>query len=127
MEALVYTKDDKEYETIKDVLETEAELIDVYRETTEEQSSFSHEYDIVVVALGGAQGMELVLEYSRRFYDTRLIWITDDSYFAGTAIRHHIYDFIQRPYDRVTIEGSIKNAVKDCPNRYRWNNRVSSR
>ena len=99
MEALVYTKDDSEYEKIRTMLEAEAGLIDVYRDPLNGHNYFSHEYDIVVVALNGARGMELVLEYSRRFDMTLVVWITDDPYFAGTAIRQHIYDFIERPYN----------------------------
>lgn len=120
MEALVYTKDDNEYEKIKTMLESEAELIDVYRDPLNGHNYFSHEYDIVVVALNGAQGMELALEYSRRFDMTLLIWITDDPYFAGTAIRQHIYDFIERPYDDGKLLETIRSVIPRCLNRYKW-------
>ncbi len=120
MEALVYTKDDNEYEKIKTMLESEAELIDVYRDPLNGHNYFSHEYDIVVVALNGAQGMELALEYSRRFDMTLLIWITDDPYFAGTAIRQHIYDFIERPYDDGKLRETIRSVIPRCLNRYKW-------
>ena len=120
MEALVYTKDDSEYEKIRTMLEAEAGLIDVYRDPLNGHNYFSHEYDIVVVALNGARGMELVLEYSRRFDMTLVVWITDDPYFAGTAIRQHIYDFIERPYDDETLRETIHSVIPRCPNRYKW-------
>ena len=120
MEALVYTKDDSEYEKIRTMLEAEAGLIDVYRDPLNGHNYFSHEYDIVVVALNGARGMELVLEYSRRFDMTLVVWITDDPYFAGTAIREHIYDFIERPYDDDRLRETIRAVIPRCPNRYKW-------
>ncbi len=120
MEALVYTSDDKEYEKIKDLLEAGSDLAEVYRDPLNGHNYFSHEYDVVVVALNGAQGMELVLEYSRRFEDTRIIWITDDQYFAKTAIRRHIYDFIERPYDDERLNGSVLEAIRQCPNKHVW-------
>lgn len=39
-----------------------------------------HKYDIVVVGVDGAQGMELVCAYRERFGDALVIWITDQSY-----------------------------------------------
>jgi len=120
VEALVYTEDSSEYEKIKSMLENEAELIDVYRDPLNGHNYFSHEYDIVVVALNGARGMELVLEYSRRFEMTLLIWITDDPYFAKTAIRQHIYDFLERPYDDGKLCETIRSVIPRCPNRYKW-------
>ena len=120
MEALVYTKDDNEYEKIRTMLEAEADLIDVYRDPFSGHNYYSHEYDIVVVALNGARGMELVLEYNRRFDKTQVIWITDDPYFAGTAIREHIYDFLERPYDDEKLRETIHSVIPRCPNRYKW-------
>ena len=109
-----FTFEDKqvEFEKIKTMLESEAEQITVHRDPLNGHSYFSHGYNIVVVALNGAQGMELVLEYSRRFGDTLVIWITDDPYFAGTAIRQHIYEFLERPYDDFRLRGTIKKAVQ---------------
>ena len=35
-----------------------------------------------------------MLAYAQRFPDTNIIWITDDPFFAGIALRKHIYDFM---------------------------------
>ena len=51
---------------------------------------YDHGYDVVVVALKGAEGMEVMLAYAERFPDTNIIWITDDPFFAGIALRNHI-------------------------------------
>ncbi|MBQ9483213.1 MAG: hypothetical protein IJU82_03395 [Ruminiclostridium sp.] len=114
MDALVYTKDDTEFEKIETMFRSETEHIDLYRDPLNGHSYFSHDYNIVVIALNGAQGMELVLEYSRRFDNTLVIWITDDPYFAGTAIRQHIYEFIERPYDDTKLRKVIKSALRRC-------------
>ena len=120
MEALVYTKDDNEYDKIKQLFEAESSLVDVYRDPLNGHGYYSHEYDVVVVALNGAQGMEFVLEHNRRFDDTHIIWITDDPYFAGTAIRQHINEFIERPYDNERLKAAIHEAIRLCPNRNVW-------
>lgn len=127
VEALIFTRDNNEYNNIKQLLETESSLIEVYRDPLNGHCHFNHEYDIVVVALNGAQGMELVLEYSRRFDDTHIIWITDDPYFAGTAIRQHIYDFIERPYDTERLKNAVHEAIQLCPNRNVWKHDASRR
>ena len=127
MEALIFTRDNNEYDNIKQLLEAESSVIDVYRDPLNGHNHFEYEYDIVIVALNGAQGMELVLEYSRRFDDTHIIWITDDPYFAGTAIRRHIYDFIERPYDSEKLRSVVREAVQLCPNRNVWKHNANRR
>ena len=98
MDAVIYTKDDTEYNRLSTALQEESELMDVYRDPLDGHGHFDYAYDMVVVALEGAQGMETVLEWSRRYPDTQIIWITSDRYFAGMATRQHIHDFILRPY-----------------------------
>ena len=120
MEAIVYTRNDDEYDLIKTTLENEAGLIDVDRHPLNGHKRFDHGYDVAVVALKGAEGMEVMLEYASRFPDTNVIWITDDPFFAGIAIRNHIYDFIERPYSKERLEQSIRDVIERCPNRNRW-------
>ena len=120
MEAIVYTRNDDEYDLIKTTLENEAGLIDVDRHPLNGHTRFDHGYDVAVVALKGAEGMEVMLEYASRFPDTNVIWITDDPFFAGIAIRNHIYDFIERPYSKERLEQSIRDVIERCPNRNRW-------
>ena len=120
MDAIVYTRDDNEYNLIKTTLENEAGLIDVDRHPLNGHKRFDHGYDVAVVALKGAEGMEVMLEYAGRFPDTNIIWITEDPFFAGIAIRNHIYDFIERPYSKERLEQSIRDVIERCPNRNRW-------
>ena len=120
MEAIIYTRDDSEYTFFKNTLEKEAKLIDVERARLNGHKRYDYEYDVVVVALEGAEGMEVVLEYSQRFRDTNIIWVTSDPFFAGTAMRNHIFDFIERPFARERIEKSIRDVVPKCPKRTVW-------
>ena len=120
MDAIVYTKDDKEYAFFKSVLEMEAKLVDVERAALNGHKRYDYEYDVVIVALEGAEGMEVVLEYAQRFPDTNVIWVTSDPYFAGMAMRHHIFDFIERPFEKERIEQSIQEVIPKCRNRNRW-------
>ena len=120
MDAIIYTRDSKEFELLKAALEKEINQIDVEEAVLNGHKRYDHGYDIVVVALEGAEGMEVVLEYTERFVDTNIIWITSDPFFAGTAIRRHIYDFIKRPYDEERVRKSIEEVIPLCPNRNRW-------
>ena len=58
MEAIVYTRDDKEYNLIKTILENEAELIDIDRHPLNGHKRYDHGYDVAVVALKGAEVSE---------------------------------------------------------------------
>ena len=120
MEAIVYTRDDGEYGLIKAFLEKETGSMKVERAELSGHKRYDKEYDVAVVALNGAEGMEVMLEHAKRFPDTQIIWVTEDPFFAGMAMRTHIYDFIERPYDTERIERSIREAIALSPNRNRW-------
>ena len=120
MEAVIYTKDDEEYQSICDILEKEAELIDIYRDPLDGFCHYEHEYDLVVVALEGARGMNEVEAISGRHPDTQIIWITSDADFASVAIRRHIHDFIVRPFTKERFAKSVKEVLPKCPHRYEW-------
>ena len=120
MDAIIYTKEDTEYDLLKGILEREARLVNVKRAQLNGHKRYDHEYDVAVIALEGAEGMEVVLEYAQRFPDTKVIWVTSDAFFAGVAMRNHIYDFIQRPYDKERLIISIRDVIERCPNRNVW-------
>ena len=120
MEAVIYTKSDKEYQSLSDILEKEAELIDIYRDPLDGFCHYEHEYDLVVVALEGARGMNEVEAISGRYPDTQIIWITGDKDFASVAIRRHIHDFIVRPFTEERFAKSVKDVLPKCPHRYEW-------
>ena len=120
MEAIVYTKDDEEYALLKGLLEDRALAAEVLRAENDGHKRYDRSYDIVIVALEGAEGMEVVLEYSKRFPDANIIWVTSDRYFAGTAMRSRVCDFVERPYEPGRIGDSITKAVNNCPDRYEF-------
>ncbi len=120
MEAIIYEKNEEEYKMFCDVLENEAELIDIYRDPMDGFSHYEHEYDLVVVALEGARGMNVVDSISERYPDTQIIWITSDKDFASVAIKNHIHDFIVRPFTKERIIRSVREVLPKCPHRYEW-------
>ena len=61
MEAVIYEKNEEEYKMLCNILEKEAELIDIYRDPADGFCHYEHEYDLVVVALEGAKGMNVFL------------------------------------------------------------------
>ncbi len=120
MEAVIYEKNDEEYKMLCSILEKEAELIDIYRDPADGFCHYEHEYDLVVVALEGAKGMNVVESLSEHYPDTQIIWITSDEDFVSVAIRHHIHDFIVRPFTQERISRSVREVIPKCPHRHEW-------
>ena len=120
MEAVIYTKDDEEYRAFSNIMEKEAELIDIYRDPLDGFCHYEHEYDLAVVALEGARGMNEVQAISEHYPDTQIIWITSDGDFASVAIHRHIHDFIVRPFTEERFAKSVRDVLPKCPHRYEW-------
>ena len=71
-----------------------------------------HEYDIAVVGVDGAFGMELVCKYREMYGNTLVVWITDDRYFAGVAIRTRVFGFIVRPLEETQFQEVARKIVE---------------
>ncbi len=112
MNSVIYTRDDREYESYKALICRLGENEQVSRAELNGHKTYKVVYDLVIVALDGAEGMEVVREYSLRFNDTRIIWISNDPFFSGFALRNHIYDFITRPVDSSWLEHSVREAAR---------------
>ena len=120
MEAVIYTKDDEEYRAFSNIMEKEAERIDIYRDPLDGFCHYEHEYDLAVVALEGARDMNEVQAISEHYPDTQIIWITSDGDFASVAIHRHIHDFIVRPFTEERFPKSVRNVLPKCLHRYEW-------
>ena len=112
MEALVYTRDDREYGMLSRIFAEELPGAAVARGILDGHMHMEKEYDVVVVDMGGAEGMEYVCKYREVYGDTLVVWITDDRYFARVAIRLHVFDFIIRPLEETKFRESLKR-IKD--------------
>ncbi len=120
MDALLYTRDDGEFATLARVLREEAGLVNVYRDPLDGHWRLDHAYDLVVVALEGAEGMEAVRQQRERHPESLVIWITGDRYFAGEAIRRRVFDFILRPLEEERFRQAVRDSVPLCPYRTCW-------
>lgn len=112
MDTLIYTRDDQEYEMLSGIFGEESLGVIVTRGLLDGHYHVEREYDIVVVSINGAEGMKLVCKYRELYGNTLVIWITDDSYFAGVVIRLHIFDFIVHPLEGERFRESLKK-IKD--------------
>ena len=112
MNTVVYTRDTSEFESYQSLIGQVTESDNITRVEPDGPKTYKIVYDLVIVALDGAEGMEVVREYSIRFPKTRVIWISNDAFFAGYALRNHIYDFITRPVDRSWLEHSVREAAR---------------
>lgn len=108
MDALIYTRDDREYEMLSGIFGEELPGAAATRGLLDGHYHLDKEYDVVVVDIGGAEGMELVCRYRELYGNTLVAWITDDGYFAGMAIRLHIFDFIVRPLEGQRFRESLR-------------------
>lgn len=108
MDAVIYTEDDREYEMLSAALADESPGATVTRGVLDGHFHLGERYDVAVVDMDGAQGMELVCKYRELYGGTLVIWITDDSYFAGVAIRTHIFDFLVRPLTELRFRESLR-------------------
>lgn len=120
MDALIYTRDDEEYATLARILREEAGPIDLFRDPLDGHGHYEYAYDIVVSALEGAQGMIQVEEWTNRYPDVQVLWITGDPYFAGVAIRQRAGDFITRPYGEDRFRQAVRRALPNCVRRNQW-------
>lgn len=108
MDAIIYTTDGQEYEMLSGILEEESPGIMVSRGVIDREYHLEREYDVVVVGINGALGMELVCKYRELYGNTLVIWITDDPYFARVAIRTHSFDFIVRPLEETRFREPLR-------------------
>lgn len=108
MDAVIYTKDEQEYEMLSGILADEMPGAVAWPGPMDGHYHMEKRYDVAVVGVDGAQGMELVCKYRELYGSTLVIWITDDRYFAGVAIRTHIFDFIVRPLEGLRFREAVR-------------------
>lgn len=115
MNGVVFTEDAGEYELLARLMSEIIPDISLRHEVSDERFRMTENTgcDVAVVAIDGALGMEIVQEHRYRYPNTQLIWITDDKYFAGVAIRQHIFDFIVRPIPEVRFTETIKRLADE--------------
>ena len=112
MDAVIYTESGQEYEMLSGILEYESPGIMVSRGIMDGSFHLEHEYDIAVVGVDGAFGMELVCKYREMYGNTLVVWITDDRYFAGVAIQTRVFGFIVRPLEETQFQEVARKIVE---------------
>ena len=118
MDAVIYTESDSEFDTLAAILLEEN--FAAARDPLDEHGHYEYAYDIAVVALEGARGMEIVRNWAERFRQTRIIWITGDPYFAGMAMEQRVHDFITRPYTPDRFRDAVRRARPMCSDTRLW-------
>ncbi len=109
--AVIYTKDDAEYVSMAGILREESERMDVFRDPLDGHGHYDYPYDMIVVALEGAKGMNTVLEWSERYPDVKIIWLTSDPDFLSVAFRRHLSAFLVRPFNEEEFRRSARNVL----------------
>lgn len=112
MNAVIYTKDNQEYLSMAEILREESDRMDVFRDPLDGHGHCDYPYDVVVVALEGARGMNTVLEWSERYPNTGIIWLTSDPYFARIAFQRHLSGFLVRPFHEAEFREAVGYAIR---------------
>lgn len=73
MNTVIYTKDDSEYVSMAEILRDESDRMDVFRDPLDGHGHYNYPYDMIVVALEGARGMNTVVEWSDRYPNAKII------------------------------------------------------
>ncbi len=115
MNAVIYTKDDMEYASMAGILKDESDRMDVFRDPLDGHGHYDYPYDMIVVALEGAKGMNTVLEWSERYPDAKIIWLTNDPDFLSVAFKRHLSGFLIRPFN----EEEFRKSARDILNKTR--------
>lgn len=111
MDAVIYTHSDLEYSAMKQLLHEEANSVTVFRDPLDGHGHYGYAFDLVIIALNGARGMNEVVEWADRYPDTQIIWITSDEEFVSVAIQKEICDFLIRPYTEMQFRKSVRSAI----------------
>lgn len=115
MNGVVFTESKSEYEWLARLMREIIFDISLRHEINDEHFRMTENSgcDIAVIAIDGALGMEIVQEHRYRYPNAKVIWITDDKYFAGVAIRQHIFDFIVRPVPEIRFREAIQRVADE--------------
>lgn len=114
MNGVVFTESKEEYEMLAGLMRETISNISLRHEKNDENFRMEDlNCDVAVVAIDGALGMEIVQEHRFRYPDAKVIWITNDKYFAGVAIRQHIFDFIVRPIPKPRFIESLERLADE--------------
>lgn len=111
MNAVIYTQDDREYASMAEILREESDQMDVFRDPLDGHAHYDYPYDIIIVALEGAKGMNTALEWSQRRPASGVIWLTGDRDFARIAIRHRLPGFLVRPFDGDAFRKTVREII----------------
>lgn len=114
MKGVVFTESEEEYKLLSKIMHESISEIFIKHELNDEKFRMENlGCDIAVVAINGALGMEIVQEHRYRYPEAKVIWITDDKYFAGVAIRQHIFDFIVRPIPEIRFREAMEKLADE--------------
>lgn len=114
----ILTKDKNEFSCLekmtRDVLkelgeEDEIEHCDTLE--TIQQNTQKHKYNIVLLAFPGAYGLETMVYFRDHHAETKVIWIAEDKYFGGVAMRYKVADFLVKPISEIRFREAMMWCV----------------
>lgn len=69
------------------------------------------EYDAVVVALSGIDGLRLIYDLRCAVYDIPILWIADERVLATAAYTCHVTHFLLSTADRVAVRDALEHCL----------------
>ena len=120
MDALIYTRDDREYQTLKRILAEEAGVADVHRGDPGTGNQYRHDYDLIIVACDDQTGLRQIRKWKEVNEAIQIIWIAEDDYYMKEAFQFFVFDCFTRPYDESRVRFAIRYVLPRCLNRHHW-------
>ena len=93
MDALIYTRDDREYQTLKRILAEEAGVADVHRGDPGTGNQYRHDYDLIIVACDDQTGLRQIRKWKEVNEAIQIIWIAEDDYYMKDAFEFFVLLF----------------------------------
>ena len=112
MKVLIETESDAEYKRLSRIVLEEDTEADVTHAPSDGHYHHGPGYDLAVISVDGAKGMEAVIPVRERYSRTMLIWITNDKYFAHMAMRKKVFEFLVRPYADDEFRVAVKKFLR---------------
>ena len=120
MDALIYTRDEQEYQTLARILTEEAGVVDVHHGDPDAEVRFQYDYDLMIVACDDPTCLRLVRKWREISETLQVIWITEDERYMKDAFHYFVFDCFTRPYNEERVRHAVRHVLPRCSYRYRW-------
>lgn len=110
----ILTKDEEEFCRLRKMTDAVLKELNEKAETEHyenlekiQQDTPENKFHIVLLAFEGAYGLETMVYFREHHRATKVIWIAEDKYFGGAAMRYKIADFLVKPISETRFREAL--------------------